>query len=81
MSVIGFHASHEQFGPADLLRYVGQAQAAGFDAAMCSDHLFPWLGSHRNGVGLSYAWLGSALQSTGLPFGVVSAPGQRYPRW
>ena len=40
--VIGFHASHEQFPPDRLLRLVQAAEAAGFDAAMCSDHWAPW---------------------------------------
>jgi G6PDH family F420-dependent oxidoreductase len=77
VAIIGFHASHEQFGPGELIGHVRRAEAAGFEAAMCSDHLFPWLTSHRGGVGFPFAWLGAALQATGLSFGVVSAPGQR----
>jgi probable non-F420 flavinoid oxidoreductase len=74
---VGFHASHEQAAPSSLLCDVLAAEAAGFDAAMCSDHLAPW--SARQGQsGLAWAWLGAALQATALPFGVVSAPGQRY---
>jgi alkanesulfonate monooxygenase SsuD/methylene tetrahydromethanopterin reductase-like flavin-dependent oxidoreductase (luciferase family) len=38
---IGFHASHEQFSPSELLRLVRAAEAAGFDAAMSSDHFRP----------------------------------------
>lgn len=78
MAAVGYHASHEQFAPSELLDCVRLAEQAGFTAAMCSDHLFPWLTSHRDGVGFAYAWLGAALQATRLPFGVVSAPGQRY---
>ncbi len=75
--VIGFHASHEQFGPDRLLRLVQAAEAAGFDAAMCSDHWAPW--SEQQGEsGFAWSWLGAALQATSLPFGVVNAPGQRY---
>ncbi|MBA3267008.1 MAG: TIGR03885 family FMN-dependent LLM class oxidoreductase [Acidimicrobiia bacterium] len=74
---VGFHASHEQLAPGDLLRAVQAAEAAGFDAAMCSDHLAPW--SERQGhSGHAWTWLGAALQATSLPFGVVTAPGQRY---
>ncbi len=75
---IGYHASHEQFSPRDLLTYVQQAQKAGFNAAMCSDHLFPW--SERQGhSGFALSWLGAALQATDpLPYGVVNAPGYRY---
>ena len=57
--VIGYHASHEQFDPGELLRLVQLAEAAGFDAAMCSDHLQPW--SERQGQsGFAWAWLGAA---------------------
>ena len=42
MSRIGFHASHEQISPRQLLADVQQAEAVGFDMAMCSDHLNPW---------------------------------------
>jgi len=75
---IGYHASHEQFPPGKLLDYVVRAQAAGFNAAMCSDHLFPW--SEKQGhSGFALSWLGAALQATdGIPFGVVNAPGYRY---
>jgi probable non-F420 flavinoid oxidoreductase len=74
---IGFHASHEQISPRDLLAAVKRAEGAGFDAAMCSDHIAPW--SERQGQsGFAWAWLGAALEATSLPFGVVNAPGQRY---
>jgi len=77
MTIVGFHASHEQLPPARLLQAVQHAEEAGFDAAMCSDHLAPW--SVRQGEsGYAWSWLGSALQGTGLPFGVVTAPGRRY---
>jgi probable non-F420 flavinoid oxidoreductase len=77
MTVYGFHASHEQVPPAGLLQAVVRAEQAGFTAAMCSDHFSPW--SQRQGEsGFAWAWLGAALQATGLPFGVVNAPGQRY---
>jgi probable non-F420 flavinoid oxidoreductase len=77
MPVIGFHASHEQLSPSALLAAVVSAEDAGFGAAMCSDHLAPW--SERQGhSGFAWSWLGAAMQATGLGFGVVSAPGQRY---
>jgi probable non-F420 flavinoid oxidoreductase len=75
--MIGFHASHEQVHPGELLRAVRRAEEAGFGAAMCSDHFSPW--SARQGEsGFAWSWLGSALQSTNLSFGIVNAPGQRY---
>ena len=77
MTVIGWHASHEQIHPKDLLASLQHAERAGFTAAMCSDHFAPW--SDRQGhSGFAWAWLGAALQATELPIGVVTAPGQRY---
>ncbi len=77
MAIYGFHASHEQVAPADLLDAVRLADEAGFAMAMCSDHIAPW--SARQGEsGFAWSWLGAALQATTLRFGVVNAPGQRY---
>jgi probable non-F420 flavinoid oxidoreductase len=77
MPVVGYHASHEQFSPRELLQYVQRAEAAGFVAGMCSDHFYPW--SERQGQsGFAWSWLGAALQATRLPFGVVTTPGWRY---
>jgi coenzyme F420-dependent glucose-6-phosphate dehydrogenase len=74
---IGYHASHEQFSPRELLGHVQAAEAAGFRAAMCSDHIYPW--SERQGhSGFAWSWLGAAMQATSLPFGIVNAPGYRY---
>ena len=75
--IIGFHASHEQIGPDRLLRLVQAAEAAGFDAGMCSDHWAPW-SEEQGESGFAWSWLGAALQATSLTFGVVNAPGQRY---
>jgi glycosidase len=44
---VGFHASHEQMSPGRLVAAVKSAEAAGFTAAICSDHLTPW--SERQG--------------------------------
>lgn len=77
MTRIGFHASHEQISPSQLLLDVQQAERVGFDMAMCSDHYKPW--SERQGhSGYTWSWLGAALATTGLEFGCVCAPGQRY---
>ncbi|WP_440065481.1 TIGR03885 family FMN-dependent LLM class oxidoreductase [Streptosporangium sp. OZ121] len=77
MATYGFHSSHEQIHPAELLKAVTRAEQAGFGAAMSSDHFSPW--SRRQGQsGFAWSWLGAALQATNLPFGVVNAPGQRY---
>ena len=77
MPRIGFHCSHEQIPPRELLAAVRHAEQAGFAAAMSSDHFSPW--SERQGEsGFAWSFLGAALEATGLPFGVVNAPGQRY---
>lgn len=77
MVLIGYHASHEQLPPGRLLAAVIRAEEAGFDAAMCSDHLAPW-GVRQGESGYAWSWLGAALASTSFSFGVVTAPGQRY---
>ena len=77
MARIGYHASHEQISPGELLDLVKRAEQAGFACAMSSDHFHPW--SERQGQsGYAWSWLGSALEGTRLPFGVISAPGWRY---
>jgi probable non-F420 flavinoid oxidoreductase len=77
MASIGIHASHEQVPPSDLLAAMRDAEAAGFQCAWSSDHFSPW--SERQGEsGFAWAWLGAAMHATTLPFGVVTAPGQRY---
>ena len=77
MTVIGFHCSHEQISPAQLLKDIRHAEAAGFTAGMSSDHLSPW-SQRQNESGFAWSFLGAALATTQLPFGVVNAPGQRY---
>ena len=77
MTIVGWHASHEQIAPSELLRVVALAEEAGFDAAMSSDHFSPW-GERQGESGFAWSWLGAAMATTSLPFGVVNAPGQRY---
>jgi len=77
MPRIGFHCSHEQFPPSELLGLVQGAEQAGFDCAMSSDHFRPWSEAQGHS-GFAWAFLGAAMQATRLPFGVISAPGYRY---
>ena len=77
MARIGYHASHEQFPPSELLELVRAAEEAGFSAAMCSDHFLPWI-PEQGESGFTWSWLGAALQATSLSFGTVTAPGDRY---
>lgn len=78
MARIGYHASHEQFKPSELLHYVQQAEQAGFTLGLSSDHFHPW--SEQQGQsGFAWSWLGAAMQATpNLAYRVVCAPGQRY---
>jgi coenzyme F420-dependent glucose-6-phosphate dehydrogenase len=74
---IGYHASHEQFAPSELLQLVQDAEEAGFATAKSSDHFHPW--SERQGQsGFAWAWLGASMHATRFPVGIVSAPGYRY---
>lgn len=77
MTLFGYHASHEQFSPRDLLRWTRLAEEVGFDCAKSSDHFHPW--SERQGQsGFAWSWLGSAMEATRFPIGIISAPGYRY---
>lgn len=77
MTLIGYHASHEQFAPSELLRHVVAAEQAGFDCAKSSDHFHPW--SERQGQsGFTWSWLGAAMSQTRFGHGNIAAPGYRY---
>ncbi len=71
---VGYHCSHEQFAPDELLRLVRRAESAGFTSAMCSDHFHPW-SPEQGQAGFAWSFLGAALQATSLAFGVVTVPG------
>lgn len=77
MSLICYHASHEQFAPSQLLRLASMAEQAGFQGIHSSDHFHPWA-EVQGQSGFSFSWLGAAMQATSIPFSVVCAPGQRY---
>lgn len=77
MARIGFHASHEQFAPSELLSLATAAEAAGFDALKSSDHFKPWAEAQGQS-GFSWSWVGAALAATTLPCGLIAAPGYRY---
>lgn len=77
MTLLGYHCSHENTPPDELLRAVQAAERVGFDAAMCSDHFAPW-GERQGESGFAWSWLGAALATTRFTLGVVNAPGQRY---
>ena len=74
---IGFHASHEQFSPRNLLDLAIMAEKSGFDSILSSDHFHPW-SKHQGESGFAWSWIGAAMQATKIDFGIVNAPGQRY---
>jgi len=75
--VAGYHASHEQFKPSELVALVQQAESVGFRHSLCSDHYYPW--SETQGEsGFAWSWLGAAMQATSMSYGIVNAPVQRY---
>jgi len=60
---LGYKASAEQFGPADLLRFSIAAERQGFDSVFVSDHLQPWW--HDGGhAPAALPWLGALGAST-----------------
>jgi G6PDH family F420-dependent oxidoreductase len=69
----------EQADPRDLVEHVVEAERAGFDFSVTSDHYFPWLESQGHAP---YAWsvLGAAAQATArIPLMTyVSCPTTRY---
>jgi alkanesulfonate monooxygenase SsuD/methylene tetrahydromethanopterin reductase-like flavin-dependent oxidoreductase (luciferase family) len=77
VTVVGYHASHEQHPPSALLTAAGAAADAGFGAVSSSDHVAPW--SREQGEsGFARSWLGAAMEAVPVPFGVANAPGQLY---
>jgi len=58
MLKLGYKASAEQFGPAELLAFGVLAEQVGFDSVWISDHFQPW--RHSGGhAPHSLAWLGA----------------------
>jgi coenzyme F420-dependent glucose-6-phosphate dehydrogenase len=60
---LGYKASAEQFGPAELLRFAALAETQGFDSVFISDHFQPW--RHTGGhAPFAFAWMGALGAST-----------------
>ncbi|MGE3145436.1 MAG: glucose-6-phosphate dehydrogenase (coenzyme-F420) [Pseudorhodoplanes sp.] len=60
---LGYKASAEQFGPAELLEFSKIAEEVGFDSVFISDHFQPW--RHTGGhAPFSFSWLGALGAST-----------------
>jgi len=59
--------AHERFRPDELLKQAVEAERAGFDAIVCSDHLAPWWAPGEPAPansGNAWVWLGAAGQAT-----------------
>jgi len=60
---LGYKASAEQFGPQDLLRFAVEAEQAGFDSVVVSDHFQPWRDTDGHAPNC-IAWLGAVANAT-----------------
>src|SRR3954449_5319406 len=58
--------AHERFQPDDLLKQAKEAEQAGFDGIVCSDHLAPWWtdATAPTSSGNAWVWLGAVAQAT-----------------
>ena len=76
---LGYKASAEQFGPAQLLELSLLAEQCGFDSVFTSDHFQPWR-HHGGHASFSLAWLGAlGARSSRLLLGTsVLTPSFRY---
>lgn len=63
MVKLGYKLMAEEHGPADLVRNLQRAEAAGFDLSAISDHFSPWVEEQGHS---SFAWgvLGAMAQAT-----------------
>ncbi len=63
MTSFGYTMMTEQSRPDQLVRDLQQAEQAGFDFSVCSDHYQPWLEAQGH-AGYAWAILGAAAQAT-----------------
>ena len=63
MTRFGYTLMTEQAGPKELVRFASDAEHAGFDFEVCSDHYSPWLSAQGHAP---YAWtvLGAVAHAT-----------------
>ncbi len=79
MPNIGYTLMTEQSGPRQLIGYAQQAEKTGFDFAVSSDHLFPWLEEmgHSPNAWVTLGAVAQATESMGL-MTYVTCPTFRY---
>lgn len=77
MVKLGYHFSHEQFSPGQLLQFAKKVEEAGFQFGLSSDHFHTW-NTNQGHSGFAWSWLGAAMCQTHLKFGVVTCPCYRY---
>lgn len=63
MTRYGYTLLTEQSGPRELVRYAADAERAGFDFEVMSDHYFPWL-DEQGHAGYAWSMLGAVSQVT-----------------
>ncbi len=63
MTEIGYWASQEQYSMQQLIDFVKEAEKAGFESTLTSDHFHPW--SHTNGHGnFTWVWISAVSERT-----------------
>lgn len=63
MTEIGYWASQEQYSMQQLIDFVKEAERAGFESTLTSDHFHPW--SHTNGHGnFTWVWISAIAERT-----------------
>ena len=79
MTRFGYTLMCEQAGPLDLVRHAVQAETAGFDFEVISDHYSPWLDSQGHAPN-AWATLGAVAQATSRVdlMTYVTCPTMRY---
>ena len=63
MPSYGYTLMTEQSGPRELIGYAAEAERAGFDFELMSDHFFPWL-EEQGHAGYAWSMLGAVSQVT-----------------
>jgi G6PDH family F420-dependent oxidoreductase len=63
MVAFGYTLMTEQAGPRELVRYAAEAERAGFDFEVMSDHYFPWLDEQGHSPN-AWVTLGAVAQAT-----------------